>query len=105
MIDTKIAKEQIQKQITENKIVLYMKGTKAAPMCGFSAQVVQILGEFKADYLDKNILEDEALRQAIKEFSDWPTIPQLYVNGEFIAGCDIITELYQSDELKNILSA
>ena len=97
-------KEEIKADISANKIMLYMKGNKDMPMCGFSGQVIHILNQMDVDYTTKNVLEDEILRQAIKEFSDWPTIPQLYVNGEFIGGCDIITELFQSGELKDQLS-
>ena len=101
-IDAK--KEEIKADITANKIMLYMKGNKDMPMCGFSNQVVHILNQTGVQFEAKNVLEDEVLRQAIKEFSDWPTIPQLYVNGEFIGGCDIITELYQSGELADQLA-
>ena len=103
MLDEKI-KEQIEKDIKENKILLYMKGNKMAPMCGFSGQVVQILMNCKVEFETRDILQDEDLRQGIKLFSDWPTIPQLYVNSEFIGGCDIITELFQSGELQTILA-
>jgi monothiol glutaredoxin len=96
-------KEDIQKDIDSHKIMLYMKGNKDMPMCGFSNQVVHILKQVGVDFEAKNVLEDDVLRQAIKEFSDWPTIPQLYVNGEFIGGCDIVTELYQSGELADQL--
>ena len=81
-----------------------MKGNKSMPMCGFSGQVIHILNEIGQPYETKNVLEDEILRQAIKEYSDWPTIPQLYVNGEFIGGCDIITELFESGELTQTLA-
>lgn len=104
-MDLTATKAVIAEDIKKNKVMLYMKGNKMAPMCGFSSQVVQILLNSQVEFETKNVLEDEALRQAIKEFSDWPTIPQLYVNGEFIGGCDIITELFQSGELKTILSA
>ena len=97
-------KEEIKADITANKIMLYMKGNKDMPMCGLSGQVIHILNQMNVDYTTKNVLEDEILRQAIKEFSDWPTIPQLYVNGEFIGGCDIVTELFQSGDLKDQLS-
>ena len=97
-------KESIKEQISNNKIMLYMKGNKDMPMCGFSGQVIHILNQVGQPYETKNVLEDEVLRQAIKEFSDWPTIPQLYVNGEFIGGCDIITELFQSGELADQLA-
>ena len=93
-------KEQIEADIKDNKVMLYMKGNKMAPQCGFSAQVVQILNHVGVEYETKDILQDEDLRQGIKEFSDWPTIPQLYVNSEFVGGCDIVTELFQNGELK-----
>ena len=96
--------KEIEKDIQQNSILLYMKGNKLMPQCGFSAQVVQILSESNAAFETRDILQDEVLRAAIKEFSDWPTIPQLYVNGDFIGGCDIITELFQNGELAEILS-
>jgi len=99
---TQEAKEKIAKEIKEHLVILYMKGNKMAPQCGFSGQVIHILNQLNARYETRNVLEDEALRQAIKEFSDWPTIPQLYVNGEFIGGCDVVTELYQSGELQKL---
>lgn len=98
------AKDQIAKEIKEHSIVLYMKGNKIAPQCGFSAQVVQILMNLNANFETRDVLQDDALRQGIKEFTDWPTVPQLYVNGEFIGGCDIITELYETGELADILA-
>ena len=97
-------KEEIKNDITNNKVMLYMKGNKDMPMCGFSNQVVHILNQSGVTYEAKNVLEDDILRQAIKEFSDWPTIPQLYVNGEFIGGCDIITEMFQSGDLQDALA-
>ena len=97
-------KKDIAKDINENKILLFMKGNKQMPMCGFSGQVIHILNEIGQPYETRNVLEDEVLRQAIKDYSDWPTIPQLYVNGEFIGGCDIVTELFQSGELSNTLA-
>lgn len=97
-------KQEIEKDIKENKVVLYMKGNKMAPMCGFSAHVVQLLTQHNVEFETRDILEDQELRAAIKEFSDWPTLPQLYVNGEFVGGCDIVNELNQSGELKTILS-
>ena len=96
--------DQIQQDIGGNDVVLYMKGTKSLPQCGFSAQVVQILGMLDVDYKDVNILEDMALREGIKEFTQWPTIPQLYVKGEFIGGCDIVREMYESGELQQLLT-
>jgi len=94
--------EQIKKEITENDIVLYMKGNADAPQCGFSSTVVQILSHMGVAFKDINILEDEELRQGIKDFSDWPTIPQLYVKGEFVGGCDILREMYEEGELKQL---
>ena len=87
--------DRIQSEITKNPVMLYMKGTAMFPQCGFSARVVQIL--------TANVLEDAELREGIKAFSNWPTIPQLYVAGEFIGGCDIVTEMFQSGELKTAL--
>jgi len=103
-VDTTEKKHEIKNDIEANKIILYMKGNKMAPQCGFSAQVVQILNHLNVEFETRDILQDEMLRQAIKEYSDWPTLPQLYVNKEFIGGCDIITELYQNGELKTIVS-
>jgi monothiol glutaredoxin len=91
--------DQIKKEITENPVVLFMKGTPQFPMCGFSGQVVQILDYIGAPYKGVNVLDDPELRQGIKEFANWPTIPQLYVKGEFVGGCDIVREMFQSGEL------
>ena len=96
-------RSQIEKDIQDNKVMLYMKGTPQSPMCGFSGRVVQILNHFGVTYGSKNILENEALREGIKEFSEWPTIPQLFISGEFIGGCDIVTELAQNGELEKML--
>ena len=89
--------------VQEHPVVLFMKGVPEQPQCGFSATVVSILNQVDVDYVAVNVLQNDALRQGIKEFSDWPTIPQLYVKGEFVGGCDIITEMFQSGELKPIL--
>lgn len=97
--------EQIKKDISGNEVVLYMKGTPEMPMCGFSSVVVQILKTLGVQFKGINILEDEALRQGIKDFTNWPTIPQLYLKGEFVGGCDIVRELYQSGELTNMLKS
>lgn len=98
------AQEIIRKQVTENPVVLYMKGSPEAPMCGFSAAAVQILEACGADNVATvNVLENEDIRQGIKAYSNWPTIPQLYVNGEFIGGADIMREMYQSGELQKLL--
>jgi monothiol glutaredoxin len=93
----------IKKQLRENDVVLYMKGSKTMPRCGFSATVVQVLQNLGVDFKDVDILEDENIRQGIKDFANWPTIPQLYIKGEFIGGCDIVRQLYQTGELKHIL--
>jgi monothiol glutaredoxin len=99
------ANEGIKKQISENAVVLYMKGSPEAPMCGFSAAAVQILEACGAeDVATVNVLADEEIRQGIKEFSQWPTIPQLYVNGEFVGGADIMREMYQSGELQKLFA-
>lgn len=95
--------DQIKKIISENNIVLFMKGTAHFPQCGFSGKVVQILKACHADFKDVNVLADDAMRQGIKDFANWPTIPQLYINGEFIGGCDIVTELYENGELQKLL--
>ncbi len=94
---------QIKNLIDDNKIVLFMKGTASMPQCGFSGVVVQILNRLEVQFKDINVLEDEELRQGIKEFSNWPTIPQLYISGEFIGGCDIVREMYLSGNLQNLL--
>ena len=93
------AETQIKETVTGNDVVLFMKGTKTMPQCGFSSRVAGVLNFMGIDYADVNVLADEELRQGIKDFSDWPTIPQLYVKGEFIGGCDIITEMVLSGEL------
>ena len=94
---------EIKHTIENNKVVLYMKGNKDFPQCGFSASVVKILNDHNVDFLDVNVLSDPEIRQGIKEFSDWPTIPQLYINAEFIGGCDIVKEMSQSGELAELL--
>jgi len=91
--------EQIRQEVTTNDIVLFMKGVPQAPMCGFSNQVVQILDFMGVQYKGVNVLADEEIRQGIKDFSNWPTIPQLYVKGEFVGGCDIVREMFQAGEL------
>ena len=96
--------QQIKEQITTNPVVLYMKGTPKAPMCGFSATAVQILQACNLPlFFSVNVLEEPEIRDGIKLFSNWPTIPQLYIRGEFIGGCDIMKEMYQSGELKALL--
>ncbi len=93
-------KEKISSLIRSNEVCLFMKGSPDSPQCGFSMAVSNILKHLKIDFKGVNVLEDETLRQGIKDFSDWPTIPQLYVKGEFIGGCDIVKELFESGELK-----
>lgn len=96
--------QQIKEQVTTNPVVLYMKGTPRAPMCGFSATAVQILQACNLPlFFSVNVLEEPEIRDGIKVFSNWPTIPQLYIRGEFIGGCDIMKEMYQSGELKTLL--
>ena len=95
--------DQIRSDISGNDVVLYMKGTPVFPQCGFSAVVVNVLNTLGIAFKGINILEDDALRQGIKEFTNWPTIPQLYVKGEFIGGCDIVKEMYSSGELQSLL--
>jgi monothiol glutaredoxin len=97
--------EKIRQQVSENRVVLYMKGTPDAPQCGFSAAAVQILEACGADEVATvNVLADDEIRQGIKQFSSWPTIPQLYVAGEFVGGTDIMREMYQSGELQKLLT-
>ena len=94
--------DRIADMVNEHPVVLFMKGEPEFPMCGFSAQVVQILNKVGAAYTAHNVLEDDDLRQGIKDFADWPTIPQLYVNGDFVGGCDIVTEMAQEGELQQL---
>jgi monothiol glutaredoxin len=94
--------EKIQETISASDVVLFMKGTKEMPQCGFSSRVAGVLNYMGVEYSDVNVLADEAVRQGIKDFSDWPTIPQLYVKGEFVGGCDIITEMTLSGELDSL---
>ena len=96
--------KQIQTQISDNSVVLYMKGTKEMPQCGFSSKVAGVLNYMGVEFADVNVLADYAIRQGIKEFSDWPTVPQLYVKGEFVGGCDIITEMTLSGELDTLFA-
>ena len=94
----------IDTAVKSSDVVLFMKGTKLMPMCGFSSQVVQILNHVGVNYKDINVLEDADIRQGIKDYSNWPTIPQLYVKGEFVGGCDIAREMFQSGELQQMLT-
>jgi monothiol glutaredoxin len=95
---------RIEREIAEHPVMLYMKGTAMFPQCGFSARVVQILSHMGVKFGTANVLEDPELREGIKQFSNWPTVPQLYVKGEFIGGCDIVTEMFQAGELETLLT-
>ena len=98
------ANTKIEETIKANDVVLYMKGTKSMPQCGFSSKVAGVLNYMGVEFADVNVLADEEIRTGIKEFSDWPTIPQLYVKGEFVGGCDIITEMTLSGELDTLFA-
>jgi monothiol glutaredoxin len=95
--------DQIKETVTSNDVVLFMKGTKSMPQCGFSSRVAGVLNFMGVDFADVNVLADENMRQGIKDYSEWPTVPQLYVKGEFVGGCDIITEMTLSGELDTLL--
>jgi|TARA_B100000767_G_scaffold237363_1_gene231535 monothiol glutaredoxin len=97
--------EKIKNLISENNVCLFMKGTPDAPECGFSMAVTNVLKHLKVNFKGINVLEDENLRKGIKDFSDWPTIPQLYVKGEFIGGCDIVKEMFEKGELNNLFKS
>lgn len=94
--------ERIKNDVATNDVVVYMKGSPVFPQCGFSATVVQILSEMKVKFRGIDVLSDPSLRDGIKKFSDWPTIPQLYIKGEFIGGCDIVREMFESGELADL---
>jgi monothiol glutaredoxin len=96
-------KDLINNEITNNEVCLFMKGTPEAPQCGFSMAVSNMLKILEVNYKGINVLENQSLREAIKEFSEWPTIPQVYIKGEFVGGCDIVKEMYENGELKKIL--
>jgi monothiol glutaredoxin len=98
------AQDKIKDTVTANEVVLFMKGTKSMPQCGFSSRVAGVLNFMGVEYADVNVLADDEIRQGIKDYSDWPTIPQLYVKGEFVGGCDIITEMTLSGELDTLFS-
>ena len=101
-MDTTV-QQRISQEVADNLVVLYMKGTPVFPQCGFSAAVVQILSHLGVKFKGIDVLTDPGIRQGIKEFSNWPTIPQLYVKGEFVGGCDIIREMYETGELQQVL--
>jgi len=94
--------DQIKKDVSENDVILYMKGTPDFPQCGFSSVVVQVLGHLNVPYVAVDVLQNPAVRQGIKEYSNWPTIPQLYVKGELVGGCDIVREMFQTGELTQL---
>jgi len=96
-------KDQIENEISNNEVCLFMKGTPEAPQCGFSMAISNMLKILEVNFKGVNVLENEHIRQGIKEFSEWPTIPQLYIKKEFVGGCDIVKEMYENGELKNIL--
>ena len=98
-------KNEIKKLIDTNDVCLFMKGVPDAPQCGFSMTVSNILKHLNINFKGVNVLDDQSLRQGIKEYSDWPTIPQLYIKGEFIGGCDIVKEMFENGELKNLLES
>jgi monothiol glutaredoxin len=103
MTDPNVA-DRIKRDIADNDVVLYMKGTPVFPQCGFSAAVVQVLTHLGVKFKGIDVLADPSLRQGVKDFSSWPTVPQLYVKGEFVGGCDIVREMYESGELGELLS-
>ncbi len=98
-------KNEIKNMIEKNNVCLFMKGTPDSPQCGFSLAVSNILKHLQVKFEGINVLENEALRQGVKEYSDWPTIPQLYIKGEFVGGCDIVKEMFEKGELKELLSS
>ena len=97
--------ERIQQELNENQVVLFMKGTPVFPQCGFSATVVQVLNHLGVKFKGIDVLQDPGLRQGVKDFTNWPTIPQLYVKGEFVGGCDIVREMFDTGELQELLSS
>ena len=97
--------QRIQQQIGDNRVVLYMKGTPSLPQCGFSQLTSEILRRLGVEFQSYDVLQDPVLREGIKQFSNWPTIPQLYVNGEFVGGCDIVRSMYESGELQTLVAA
>ncbi len=97
--------EQIKQTVSDNQIVLFMKGNASFPQCGFSGKAIQILTALEAEFVTVDVLSNDEIRSGIKEYSNWPTVPQLYVKGEFVGGCDIMTEMYEAGELKDVVSA
>lgn len=96
---------KIEEQVKSNKIILYMKGTPSFPMCGFSAATIQVLDSYNVKYESVNVLDDPAIRDGVKRYSNWPTVPQLYINGEFVGGCDIVREMHAKGELEPLIRA
>lgn len=96
---------KIDEQVKNNKIILYMKGTPSFPMCGFSAATIQVLDSYNVKYESVNVLDDPAIRDGVKRYSNWPTVPQLYINGEFVGGCDIVREMHAKGELEPLIRA
>ncbi|MEO1608181.1 MAG: Grx4 family monothiol glutaredoxin [Pseudomonadota bacterium] len=103
MSDQQAVHDWIRQTVNSNDVVLFMKGNAKFPQCGFSSQVAQILGLVGVDYKDINVLDDNGIREGVKSFANWPTIPQLYIKGEFVGGCDIIREMYEKGELQQLL--
>jgi monothiol glutaredoxin len=103
LVDNNEVFDRIRQDISANDVVLYMKGTAVFPQCGYSAAIVQVLSNLKISFKDVDVLSDPSLRQGVKDFANWPTVPQLYVKGEFIGGCDIVREMYASGELQDLL--
>jgi len=97
--------DQIKQTVTDNKVVLFMKGNASFPQCGFSGRAIQILQSLETEFVTVDVLSNDAVREGIKTYSNWPTIPQLYINGEFVGGSDIMTEMYEAGELKQTLDA
>jgi len=97
--------DQIKQTVTDNNVVLFMKGNASFPQCGFSGKAIQILQALETEFVTVDVLSNDQVREGIKQYSNWPTIPQLYINGEFVGGCDIMTEMYEAGELKQALDA
>ncbi len=105
MNDEVSMQDQIKQTVTDNKVVLFMKGNASFPQCGFSGRAIQILQSLETEFVTVDVLSNDAVREGIKTYSNWPTIPQLYINGEFVGGSDIMTEMYEAGELKQSLEA
>jgi len=103
-MENKTAQDQIESLVKANPVFLFMKGTPQFPMCGFSARVIELLKMHEAQYESFNVLEDESVRQGVKDYGNWPTIPQLYIKGELVGGCDILMEMHEAGELKSALA-